>query len=55
MAEKSPIKPQQADAETDAALARAYALLIRAGERATQGSIQNHDSEERDQDGQSEE
>jgi hypothetical protein len=54
MAEKSRIKPQQTEAETDAALARAYALLIRAGERAAQAAIQNHDDEQ-DQDGDSDE
>jgi hypothetical protein len=51
MAEKSRIKPQQTDAETDAALARTYALLIRAGERAAQADIQNHEGDEQDEDG----
>ena len=36
MAEKSRIKPERTDAEADAALACAYALLIRAGESAAQ-------------------
>jgi hypothetical protein len=46
MAEKSRLRPQQTEAETDAALARAYALLIRAGERAAQAGIQNHHGDE---------
>ena len=50
MAEKSRIKPQRTDAETDAALARAYALLIRAGERAAQAGIQDHDADGEDGD-----
>ena len=55
MAEKSRIKPQQTDAETDAALARAYALLIRAGERASQAGIQDHDGDGENGDGDSDE
>ena len=50
MAEKSRIKPKLTDAETDAALARAYALLIRAGERAAQSGTGNQDGDEQDQD-----
>ena len=55
MAEKPRIKPERADSETDAALARAYALLIRAGERAAQAGIQDHDGDKQDQDGDSDE
>ena len=51
MAEKLRIKPQRIEAETDAALARAYALLIRAGERAAQAGIQDHDGDGEDRDG----
>ena len=54
MAEKPRIKPERADAETDAALARAYALLIRAGERASRTGTRNHDGDEQDQDRDSE-
>jgi hypothetical protein len=39
MAEKPRVKPQQTEAETDAALARAYALLIQAGERAAEAGL----------------
>jgi hypothetical protein len=55
MAEKSPLRPQSTDAETDAALARAYALLIRAGERATQAGIQDQDGDGQDGNGDSDE
>jgi hypothetical protein len=55
MAEKPRIKPERADSETDAALARAYALLIRAGERAAQAGNQKHDGDEQDQDDDSDE
>lgn len=51
MAEKSWIKPQKTEAETDAALARAYALLVWAGERAVQAGLQNHDGDGEYRDG----
>jgi hypothetical protein len=51
MAEKSRIKPERTETETDAALAQTYALLIRAGERASQAGIQNHAHVQQNQDG----
>jgi hypothetical protein len=55
MAEKPVLKPERTDAETDAALARAYALLIRAAERAAQAGIQDHNSDGQDREGDSDE